>query len=34
MFDLIYLGLILGFFLIALAYIEACDRLKKKEGER
>jgi hypothetical protein len=33
MLDLIYLGLIAVFFLIALAYLAGCDRLKKKEGE-
>mgnify|MGYP000722283058 CR=1 FL=1 len=33
MLDLIYLGLIVIFFLIALAYLAGCDRLRKKEGE-
>lgn len=33
MLDLIYLGLIVVFFLIALAYIAGCDRLKRKGGE-
>lgn len=34
MLDLIYLGLIVVFFLIALAYVAVCDRLKKREGEQ
>jgi hypothetical protein len=29
MLDLIFIGLIVGFFLLALAYLAACGRLKK-----
>lgn len=29
MVDLIYIGIIVGFFLLAIAYIAACDSLRK-----
>lgn len=34
MLDLLYLALIIGFFLLALAYIAACDALKKGAEEK
>ncbi len=29
MYDLIFIGLIFGFFLIAIGYVAACNRLRK-----
>jgi hypothetical protein len=33
MLDLIYIAIIVVFFLVALAYLSACDRLGKKGGD-
>jgi hypothetical protein len=33
MLDLIFILAIIGFFMLALAYLRGCENLKKREGE-
>jgi hypothetical protein len=34
MVDVVFIGVIVGFFLLALAYLSACERLRKGGGQR